>query len=725
MSMDSSKETLSLLPRAQGEFASRAYWDRFFRTLRRGGGVDTTGGSASSFEWYGCWKDFRDAVMFELQSARESPSFRSLVVGCGNSTMSEDMWTDGMKRVFNVDFSEEVVKEMETRAKEKCMDGLEYLVMNMLDLETSWTETFDAVFDKGALDALMANDSVESHTKGSRMLQEIDRVLKPGGTYFCVSLAQGFVLRLLLETFRPDEGYRIHIHAFEPLADSALIPFVFAFQKTCDKENRTIKLFQEAGKFGESVQDFPNQVYQLIEDRRVVYHMKRNIKATGTGLRAKFSLWDTSSISLTKATPRFIVSVIDSGLDQQEIAVPCAVFLVPQGREHEWTFSSSEGQMQVAVSNKIGRLIVVSLGRTHEFSSIASVQKELSASMLELLPDSLRNQKGLQFPYMTLGPNLGIRNSLERVESEISGVMVVEDVEMSEPGSDRKNFHRRLVFLDSCDIIQSEGRLEKDKQGKKTKNGKRKITYRVDHAFLTFEFHRTMIAGTFLRQELVRDKDIKPRVAVIGLGSGALAMYLARHAKWLLPTVDAVELDPKVVEMARKWFGLAGANSTVVQVHIGDGVEFLRSSTRKYDFIFLDVDAKDLTQPVSFPPVEFLEKSFLFHLRDQNLVEDGAMVLNLACKSKAKQAEILLILREIFAKVLCIPLHAIGDTNCVVLAFKHWVEQDPEHMLTHAKTQALAIKAAHGHKHDFLEDMDDLSIVREDGMLQALQAEGN
>ncbi len=51
------------------------------------------------------------------------------------------------------------------------------------------------VVDKGALDALMGEDSPESREAGGRLLSEVRRLLSPcGGAYLCVTLAQPHVL---------------------------------------------------------------------------------------------------------------------------------------------------------------------------------------------------------------------------------------------------------------------------------------------------------------------------------------------------------------------------------------------------------------------------------------------------------------------------------------------------------------------------------------------------
>ena len=55
--------------------------------------------------------------------------------------------------------------------------------------------SFHVAFDKGALDALMGEDTQAADTAGSKLLAEVQRVLDPvDGCYICVTLAQTHVL---------------------------------------------------------------------------------------------------------------------------------------------------------------------------------------------------------------------------------------------------------------------------------------------------------------------------------------------------------------------------------------------------------------------------------------------------------------------------------------------------------------------------------------------------
>ena len=60
---------------------------------------------------------------------------------------------------------------------------------------------FSVVLDKGTLDALFTEDTEEVVTRVTQMLEEIGRVLRLGGRYVCVSLAQSHILTTVIRHF--------------------------------------------------------------------------------------------------------------------------------------------------------------------------------------------------------------------------------------------------------------------------------------------------------------------------------------------------------------------------------------------------------------------------------------------------------------------------------------------------------------------------------------------
>lgn len=80
---------------------------------------------------------------------------------------------------------------------------------------------------------------------------------------------------------------------------------------------------------------------------------------------------------------------------------------------------------------------------------------------------------------------------------------------------------------------------------------------------------------------------VKPdvvRTLAIGLGGGTMVKRMWRDYPWM--EFDAVELDPEVLAIARKFFELPLDDR--LRVHIGDGRRYLEKSTGPWDLIVVD-----------------------------------------------------------------------------------------------------------------------------------------
>ena len=77
------------------------------------------------------------------------------------------------------------------------------------------------------------------------------------------------------------------------------------------------------------------------------------------------------------------------------------------------------------------------------------------------------------------------------------------------------------------------------------------------------------------------------RVLMVGLGGGTFTTLVHRA----LPgaSVDAVEIDPVVVEAARAWFDLR--EDARYRVHVADAADWLRRDRGAYDYVLLDAYA--------------------------------------------------------------------------------------------------------------------------------------
>ncbi len=114
---------------------------------------------------------------------------------------------------------------------------------------------------------------------------------------------------------------------------------------------------------------------------------------------------------------------------------------------------------------------------------------------------------------------------------------------------------------------------------------------------------------------------VKPdatRVLMIGLGGGTVAKRMWRDYPWM--TIDAVEIDPHVADLARTSFALP--RDERLRVHIGEGRAFLEASTDTYDIVIVDA-FEDERVPTPLMTEEF------HRLTLAHLTGDGVLAYNM------------------------------------------------------------------------------------------------
>lgn len=118
---------MNILPKEISQFHSKEYWNLFFKKRAN-----------KTFEWYGEYKDLREYLKKYLKEDLEI-----LIIGCGNSELSSQMYDDGFKKITNIDFSDVVIKEMQKKNFKKRKD-LKFIVMDILHMEFE-NESFDII----------------------------------------------------------------------------------------------------------------------------------------------------------------------------------------------------------------------------------------------------------------------------------------------------------------------------------------------------------------------------------------------------------------------------------------------------------------------------------------------------------------------------------------------------------------------------------------------------
>ena len=78
------------------------------------------------------------------------------------------------------------------------------------------------------------------------------------------------------------------------------------------------------------------------------------------------------------------------------------------------------------------------------------------------------------------------------------------------------------------------------------------------------------------------------KVLIVGGGDGGVAREVARHPE--VKHIVQCEIDGKVVELCKKYLPstACGFDDPRMELHIGDGLEFVRNSCNEYDVIIVD-----------------------------------------------------------------------------------------------------------------------------------------
>ncbi|ROL55556.1 Methyltransferase-like protein 13 [Anabarilius grahami] len=541
---------MSLLPRTAEEFSSADYWERFFR--KRG---------EKAFEWYGDYNSLCGVLHKYIK-----PRDKVLVVGCGNSELSEQLYDVGYHQLTNIDISETVVSHMNQRNAERRPD----LTFQQVDATQTGFESgsFQATLDKGTLDAMA---SEEDGALAGRMLAEVGRVLSVGGRYVCVTLAQEHVIKLAVEHFA--QGWAVRIHCLSgqqnEVSDSSFALPVFVLVCTKFRQAPPFAVLELCqGEDGAPVRlvSVP-ELLSAVKERQAYNLMLHKLRG-GTDASS------TPSLTLCHAAtgrPRYTLTVQDS--------LPSAKL----PRSNYFAIFIAEGRTQLASSAKFRRLVIVAMHRDQEYEDMQAVQSELSPMVMELAPPGMPANQ--QVPFLSVGGDLGWREVIGRGLSALTGEYSVEDVR----GEDG-HLYRRLIFMNNSQLVQSESRLRSAATASSTHKKKNKKKAKpsvseapasmeakdrsVDRGFLCCTHHEVMVAGlAMLGSDAISNKDHPVSMLLVGLGGGGLPQFL--HDFVPCARVEVVELDPAVLEVAQTWFGFQ--TDKRLNVILGDGLEHIKT----------------------------------------------------------------------------------------------------------------------------------------------------
>ncbi|KHJ92994.1 methyltransferase domain protein, partial [Oesophagostomum dentatum] len=205
-------ERMSLLPKSISEFTDPKFWRSFFASRK------------SPFEWYGDYEVLGIVLEKYLKS-----SDNILQLGCGNSQLASQMYDNGFRTIQSIDTDMSVIEEQRLRNRQR--PELVFLEDNATSMSFA-DDSFTVAVDKGTLDALLPPETTpEQCDLVDKMFAEVDRVLKVGGRYLIITLAQQHIVKFWIEYFTKTHRFLLRVHEIENRACGFPMP-VFLFIAT-------------------------------------------------------------------------------------------------------------------------------------------------------------------------------------------------------------------------------------------------------------------------------------------------------------------------------------------------------------------------------------------------------------------------------------------------------------------------------------------------------------
>uniref|UniRef100_A0A915MY68 Methyltransferase domain-containing protein n=1 Tax=Meloidogyne javanica TaxID=6303 RepID=A0A915MY68_MELJA len=527
-----------------------------------------------------------------------------LQIGCGNSSLADDLYDNGYRNILSIDTDQNVIDKQ-----------------NKKNLENRPTLKFK---NCSATNIDLQNSSLN------------------------VTLAQDHIIQKLLNYFDKNQ-------------------FMIRFQK-CFQSGKEFVMPVFAVIITKLKIPLPQKRVRIFETMHIQPELIETSEMLIERIKAEQQLsWFKHYISKGPIEEASLKIYFSNGKERYELFIideynikkltKYGVFIVPLGRENDWIFVTTKGRQNLRMNCQLHRLIMVRLFRDQDYQSLDAIQNELNNIILDFMPKDCINQK---INYLSLG-STDVSETIETGNSEINGKWTVEHVIANELT------YRRLIFLDSSNLVQSEVEINKIKN--KTKDEKEwKINW--SNPF-SCEHHKNMTLalnflfdteGRIILLENVLNEKLK--IAVLGVGGGIILK--AFHDILINSIFVGVELDEEVVEIASKHFEFP-KNSERIKIVICDAINFIKESAEqvdKFDIIFVDLSGQVNPEGLYCPPSQFVTEEALTFMKKM-IKNGGVLALNLVTRDEQTSIDVKKTIKSVFSSVYCVK----GDEDVNEIVF--------------------------------------------------------
>ncbi|KAL2430406.1 hypothetical protein ABEF95_006850 [Exophiala dermatitidis] len=235
------------------DLCKASYWDERYAQAQAqaqagdnsnaSGQGDQNANAGPTHEWFKGFASLKQPFLDKYLIGRWPPErysdLRILHLGSGDSTVPIELLALGYKRQSCIDFSSVVISKMAAQYADK--DGLiEWIHGDVRDMRSSGIEdnSIDVAFDKGTLDAMISGSPwdppAQVRENVGRYLDEVARVLRPGGVFLYVTFRQPHFMRPLLTR---DQTWSLHLEELNDEQGGSFGYFGWVMEKKEEKQH--------------------------------------------------------------------------------------------------------------------------------------------------------------------------------------------------------------------------------------------------------------------------------------------------------------------------------------------------------------------------------------------------------------------------------------------------------------------------------------------------------
>lgn len=159
--------------------------------------------------------------------------------------------------------------------------------------------------------------------------------------------------------------------------------------------------------------------------------------------------------------------------------------------------------------------------------------------------------------------------------------------------------------------------------------------------------------------------DRPQRILVVGLGGGTIPTFLHKH--YPQTTIDAVDIDPHVLAVAKQYF--AFREDSTMRAYVCDGRRFIENCRKPYDIIFLDAFGSESI------PYHLATREFLSAVR-RAVTPNGVAVGNIWGRSSNPLYDSMVrTYQDVFDELNILDVRGAGNQILIALPRKRPIRQ--------------------------------------------------